>query len=112
MLRYGHIMDYGKPHPMAKEGLRSFREWKQRRAQSSWRDLLMLGAEQHTRSQTRKSTNDSGPQPELATETLAELLASQGHTEKAIRMFEQLSLRYPEKSGNFAARIQALQHNV
>ncbi len=45
----------------------------------------------------------------VASETLAILLARQGHTDKAIEMYERLRLLFPEKSAYFAARIENLQ---
>jgi len=45
---------------------------------------------------------------EFVTETLAEIYASQGNYSKAKRAFELLSLKYPEKSIYFAARIKKL----
>ena len=49
---------------------------------------------------------------ELVSETLAQLLESQGHYERAKAMYERLSLSNPEKSGFFAARIEALQDQL
>lgn len=46
----------------------------------------------------------------IATETLANILARQGHLDKAIKMFEKLSLQYPEKSDTFAAKIKELKN--
>ncbi len=45
---------------------------------------------------------------EFVTETLAEIYASQGNISKAKRAFQLLSLKYPEKSIYFAARIKRL----
>ena len=45
---------------------------------------------------------------DIVSETLASLLASQGSYEKAIEMFEKLSLIFPEKSGYFADQIKKL----
>ena len=45
---------------------------------------------------------------EFVTETLAEIYASQGNISKAKRAFQLLSLKYPEKSIYFAARIKQL----
>ena len=42
-------------------------------------------------------------------ETLARLLAEQGHTDMAIMMYERLSLIFPKKSTLFAAEIQKLK---
>lgn len=46
----------------------------------------------------------------IATETLANILARQGHFDKAIKMYEKLSLQFPEKSDTFAAKIQELKN--
>ncbi len=48
---------------------------------------------------------------EVASETLAELLARQGHIAKAVEMYNRLCLLFPEKSAYFAARIQNLKNN-
>ena len=48
----------------------------------------------------------------IITETLAELLANQGQTEKAINMYERLSLIFPNKSAFFAAKIEQLKSNL
>ena len=45
---------------------------------------------------------------EFVTETLAEIYADQGNNSKAKRAFQLLSLKYPEKSIYFAARIKRL----
>lgn len=48
--------------------------------------------------------------PPLATETLAKILAVQGQTEKAIEMYKQLILIFPEKKTYFAAAIEKLKN--
>lgn len=45
----------------------------------------------------------------VATETLAELLARQGHHQDAVDMYERLCLIYPEKKSIFAARIETIK---
>ncbi len=49
------------------------------------------------------------PDETLVSESLADLLASQGHTERAIEMYEKLRLTIPEKSVFFAQKIKALE---
>ncbi len=50
-----------------------------------------------------------GPAGEGISETFADLLAGQGYKEQAIEMYVKLMEKYPEKSGFFAAKIEALQ---
>jgi hypothetical protein len=48
-------------------------------------------------------------QDEVISETLAAILARQGQTEKAIKMYERLILHFPKKSAFFAAQIKKLK---
>ncbi len=108
--RHGLIMEYGRPKPAPKEAFQSYSEYKSRRAQTAWLDLLRLADEQPKSAKSRKGkAKILPPQPEVASETLADLLAAQGHADKAIRMYKQLALRYPTKEATFTARIEALQ---
>lgn len=47
----------------------------------------------------------------LVTETLAKIYVIQGNINKAIRAYEILSLKYPQKSAYFATLIQDLKNN-
>ena len=46
---------------------------------------------------------------EIITEAMAEVWAKQGHRQKAVEIYEKLSLLNPSKSSYFAARIDALK---
>lgn len=46
---------------------------------------------------------------EMMSEALAAILASQGNWERAIRMYEQLILKFPEKKAFFAQKINELK---
>jgi len=47
---------------------------------------------------------------DIATETLADIYATQGHKNKAIEIYEHLILKYPEKHIYFAAQIERLKN--
>jgi hypothetical protein len=49
--------------------------------------------------------------PDLATETLARIMERQGKTEKAIDIYQNLILKYPQKSAYFADCIERLKKN-
>ena len=48
---------------------------------------------------------------EAVTETYADLLAAQGHIDKAVELYSKLQLKFPEKSGYFARKIDELQNS-
>jgi hypothetical protein len=54
----------------------------------------------------KKSIEDN---EDILSETLARLVAAQGKKEKAIKIYQQLMLKYPQKSSTFAAQIEKLR---
>ena len=58
-------------------------------------------------SMAKKSVEDN---EEIVSETLARIYAEQGSTDRAIRIYQKLSLLYPDKFDYFAALIQKLEN--
>ena len=62
-----------------------------------------------TGAQVDLSTRSTRPETELASEGLAQILARQGKTARAIEIYERLMVKQPEKMAYFASQIQQLQ---
>ncbi len=86
----GQRAAHSDPENQKQVGLSSFSQW-------------LLELEQHTVEESEYDSDDG-----VISESLAKILESQGHTHKAAKMYEKLSLKYPEKSGYFAAQIDKI----
>lgn len=58
----------------------------------------------------QSSAEKSNSQQEILTETMADILIKQGRPDKAIELYEKLSLMNPSKSTYFAAKIDILKN--
>jgi len=80
--------------------------------------LLTISGKQTTlieekRAKKKKKVSESAKKSitksaQIISEPLADILAAQGHFNEAIKMYDQLILKFPEKSSYFAAKIDNL----
>lgn len=85
---------------MRPEGLSPFVTW-----------LKSLSGSEYVHPYEEEGLSDilDGRHQEVASETLADLLAAQGYVDRAVAMYEALMYKIPEKSSFFAAKIKALK---
>ncbi|MBK8298564.1 MAG: hypothetical protein IPK91_15055 [Saprospiraceae bacterium] len=81
-----------------------------KRQKTATESKLPLKTETSPASETRKVIESSLTlKEEVISETLAKLLARQGHKQEAIAMYEKLMLKFPEKGSTFATAIEKLK---
>jgi hypothetical protein len=74
----------------------------------SFKNEDIVSEEEEYLTETSDNENDN----EYLTETLTKLYWKQGDRVKAIRCYEKLSLKYPEKSSYFAAQIEKVKKEI
>lgn len=102
--------------PFANGESNEFLQWLKRVDQLGTQQASQEGAETRSKKQKKKKSKKKkkesrtfGVETDIISETLAELVAQQGRPRKAIAIYEQLRLKYPEKSAFFALKIKDLQ---
>lgn len=88
--------------------LKSFTQWLKtmRRIGPTPENVLI---DDETEQQVINNAAHSITKDEIVTETMAEVLEKQGKIDKAIEVYKQLSILYPEKSVYFAAKIKQIK---
>jgi len=86
--------------------MKSFTEWL-KSMKKIHKETLHAGDEQ-TDKKIQQMAEHSNEQAEVVTESMAEVLVKQDKKEKAIEVYNKLSLINPSKSAYFAAKIQSL----
>lgn len=99
-----------QPIPLAKiNPLELINSFLQRAPTASRRRAMPTPAMPDTGTQADLSVRSTRPEPELASENLARILARQGKNERAIAVYERLMVKHPEKMAYFAAQIESLR---
>lgn len=117
-----HTIDYFaslgiklKPEELAKDKLgqqlKSFTDWlrSMKKIGPAQGGEKLAEMDELTNKSIQKIAEFSNEAKEIITEAMAEVWAKQGHREKAVDIYEKLSLLNPSKSHYFAARIEALK---
>jgi hypothetical protein len=117
-----HTIDYFaslgiklKPEELAKDKLgqqlKSFTDWlrSMKKIAPVQGGEKMAEVDELTDKSIQRIAEFSNEAKEIITEAMAEVWAKQGHKEKAVQIYEKLSLLNPSKSHYFAARIEALK---
>ena len=94
------------PQDKLTRNLLKFTDWLKQIKQVSPTELA---ANLEMEKEVAKTALESNQTREIETETMAEVLAKQGQTDKAIQLLIKLSFLNPEKSSYFAAKIEQLK---
>jgi hypothetical protein len=93
--------------------LKSFTDWLKTMKKISPENKIQLDQTHTAQTDTAIQTlaEKSNTEGEVLTETMAEILAQQGKAEKAIEVYQKLSLLNPSKNIYFAAKIDQLKEH-
>jgi tetratricopeptide (TPR) repeat protein len=101
----------GIPKDKFGQQLKSFTEWLKAMKRIPQSEIVKAINTAETDKKVEQLAEHSLEQGEIVTETMAEVWAKQGNREKAIEVYEKLSLQNPAKSHYFAALIEQLSNN-
>jgi hypothetical protein len=103
-----HLAAHQPAAPKAKS-LDLINSFLQRAPAPSRRRVAPLPSAPEPDAQADLSVRSTRAEPDLASESLAKILARQGKTERAIAVYERLMVKQPEKTAYFAAQIESLR---
>jgi hypothetical protein len=103
-----HLAAHQPSAPKAKS-LDLINSFLQRAPAPSRRRVAPLPSAPEPDAQADLSVRSTRAEPDLASESLAKILARQGKTERAIAVYERLMVKQPEKMAYFAAQIESLR---
>ena len=97
------------PAPEPISSLDLINSFLQRAPTASRRRAMPSPAMPDTEAQADLSVRSTRPEPEMASESLAKILARQGKIDRAIAIYERLMVKHPEKMAYFAAQMESLR---
>jgi len=103
-----HLAAHQPAAPKAKS-LDLINSFLQRAPAPSRRRAAPLPSAPEPDAQADLSVRSTRAEPDLASESLAKILARQGKTERAIAVYERLIVKQPEKMAYFTAQIESLR---
>jgi hypothetical protein len=103
-----HLAAHQPAAPKAKS-LDLINSFLQRAPAPSRRRVAPLPSAPEPDAQADLSVRSTRAEPDLASESLAKILARQGKTDRAIAVYERLMVKQPEKTAHFAAQIESLR---
>ena len=97
------------PTPAPVSSLELINSFLLRAPTASRRRAMPSPAMPDTETQADLSVRSTRPEPDMASESLAKILARQGKIDRAMAIYERLMVKHPEKMAYFAAEIDSLR---
>ena len=97
------------PAPEPVSSLDLINSFLQRAPTAARRRAMPSPAMPDTEAQADLSVRSTRPEHDMASESLAKILARQGKVDRAIAIYERLMVKHPEKMAYFAAQIESLR---
>ena len=98
-----------KPKDRLGQQLKSFTEWLKTIRQMPPQQIAAMNTDSSSEEKVVQLATHSLDEENVDTETMAEVWIKQGQPEKAIKIYEKLSLLNPSKSSYFAVLIEKLK---
>ena|SRR2546423_5394434 len=90
--------------------LKSFTEWLKTMKRLPAKDIIQ-NLDNSTESNVKHLAEDSVHETDVLTESMAEVWLKQGNIDKALEVYDKLSLLNPSKKAYFAGKIEHLKHS-